>query len=493
MRPLGFALTFGCALLVAAPAQARVSCGDTLRPETRGKGHIVASVSQGRLAGEIEKDPRIAKEPGLNRTIDAATSAERQRLAKAAADCDRAEGRLCWSRVVSVTFLHPQIASALIWDTTEVETLGRPEQNQRAVLWDRRGRRALTLADLLAGGANQVAFDAIEKALWTDFERAKRENDAPVESCERSAYAAGIKEGLQSGRTPFTLKPAEDDPIRATGLVFYYGSGELGSRMEHTYELFVPASAFGDHLKAQWREVFGLKGDAAEACPAAFRQRVVTPAGSEAEAVIPCAAQRDPALGRTLTERAKRDLAAFQARTRAIRRDGARGHTLRIEGEPRYVGEQVISILETVQETAGFWRPLFTPRTTNWDIFRRSPLQLSDLFGETEPDGPTLTALRNFVRYDLAHQMQARFDQVSDPESPWNSALKAEATSFEAWTLEEGTEPGRAAGLTIHFGSNRVVSHAITSFIPWPMLDPFLRDDMRHLFGGEPRTPAKRA
>jgi hypothetical protein len=383
--------------------------------------------------------------------------------------------------------------SVLIWDTTEVEKLGRPEQSQRAFLWDRRGRRALSLADLLTGSADGAAFGAIEKALWSDFERVKRENDAPVESYARETYSGAIKEGLQSGKTPFTLRPAEDDPSRAAGLVFYYSSGELGSRMEHTYELFVPVSAFGEHLKAQWRDLFGLKADVADACPAAFQQRVITPAGAQAEAVIPCAAQRDPALAKTMTERVKRDLAAFQGRTRTVRRDEARSHTLRIEGEPRYVGDQVISILETVQETAGFWRPLFTPRTTNWDVFRHAALQLSDLFGEAEPEGPTLTALRNFVRYDLAHQVEARFDQINDPESPWNSALRADPSSFEAWTLEEGTEPGRAAGVTIHFGSNRVVAHAVSSFIPWPVLDPFLRDDMRHLFGGEQRAPAKRA
>jgi hypothetical protein len=32
----------------------------------------------------------------------------------------------------------------------------------------------------------------------------------------------------------------------------------------------------------------------------------------------------------------------------------------------------------------------------------------------------------------------------------------------------------------------------VASFIPWPVLEPFLRDDMRHLFGGEPRAPTKR-
>jgi hypothetical protein len=489
MRPLRFALAFGCALLAAAPALARVSCGDTLRPETRGIGRIVATISQGRLAGEIEKDPRIAKEPGLNRVLEASTSAERQRLAKAAAERDRAEGRLCWSRAASMAFLHPQLASVLIWDTTEVEKLGRPEQRQSGLLWDRRGRRALTLADLVPNGA---ALDAVERALWSDFERAKRENDAPVESYARETYAGAIREGLQSGRTPFTLRPAEDDPSRAAGLVFYYGSGELGSRMEHTYELFVPVSAFGEYLRTPWRDAFGLQIDAADACPAAFRQRVITPTGAQAEAAIPCAAQRDPALARTMTERVKRDLAAFQVRARTISRDEARGRTLRIESETRYMGNQVISILETLQETAGFGRPLLTPRTTNWDLFRRAPLQLSDLFGETEPEGPTLTALRNFVRYDLAHQLEARIHQVNDPESPWNSALKAEAASFEAWTLDEGTEPGRAAGVTIHFGSSRVVAHVVASFIPWPVLEPFLRDDMRHLFGGEPRAPTKR-
>jgi len=61
------------------------------------------------------------------------------------------------------------------------------------------------------------------------------------------------------------------------------------------------------------------------------------------------------------------------------------------------------------------------------------------------------------------------------------------------WTLEEGTEPGRAAGLMLHFGSNRIVSDAITSFIPWPVIEPLLRDDMRHLFGGERRGPDRGA
>jgi hypothetical protein len=231
-------------LMGLGPAEARVSCGDTLTGEPLAADGAVRDSSRGRLAAELTLAADLLRDAPLRALIERTTAAERTRRVREADRRPAADGRLCWSRRVALAFADERVASVVISNGVAVEKLGRPVLWDEALLYDRRTRRRLALAALQAAAIEALIAE-------------KRERGIAVERAEKQPFERVITPD-ETGLRSAWLKPREDG-AGAAGLVFSYGSGALGSRLEHTYELFVPAERFAAWLKPEWQALFGAR------------------------------------------------------------------------------------------------------------------------------------------------------------------------------------------------------------------------------------------
>lgn len=121
------------------------------------------------------------------------------------------------------------------------------------LLWDRRERRILELADLLdVEGAKPALLAALSTALRREkVRRGIAEPDARVDG--ETFALAGV-----------TALPGPQG--RGCGLRFLFSPYLLGAFAEGSYELDVPTAVFAPWLRPAWREAFadcnGARGDA---------------------------------------------------------------------------------------------------------------------------------------------------------------------------------------------------------------------------------------
>jgi hypothetical protein len=250
------ALTAVLALLIGlGSAEARVSCGDTLNGAPHALDVTVRDLSRGRLAAELTHAADLPRDAPLRALIERTTAAERTRRVREADRRPAADGRLCWSRRVALAFADERVASVVMSNAVEVEKLGRPVLWDEALLYDRRTRRRLALGDLFR--EREPAFAALQAAAIEALIAEKRERGIAVEGAEKEPFERVITPD-EAGLRNASLRPKQDG-AGAAGLVFSYGSGALGSRLEHTYELFVPAERFAAWLKPEWQALFGAR------------------------------------------------------------------------------------------------------------------------------------------------------------------------------------------------------------------------------------------
>ena len=132
-------------------------------------------------------------------------------------------------------------------------------------------------------------------------------------------------------------------------------------------------------------------------------------------------------------------------------------------------------------------------RTTTilWDRKRGQRVSIAELFRETKPGGPTVTALAALIREDVAKEKRERDVPVAGDlaKDEWIAAIKSDLKTMGAPSLVASKDRGKAAGLDFHFSPYDVGAYAegaYLAYIPWQKLEPFLTEQARALFGGEP-------
>lgn len=137
-------------------------------------------------------------------------------------------------------------------------------------------------------------------------------------------------------------------------------------------------------------------------------------------------------------------------------------------------------------------------RTTTilWNRDRNSRVSMAELFRETKPGGPAMTALAKLIREEVAKEKRERDVEVTEPleKDQSLSAIRAEWKTLGQPSLVPSTVQGKIAGIDFHFSAYDVGAYAegaYGAYLPWKALEPFLTDKARPLFGGERRDEAR--
>jgi hypothetical protein len=214
-------------------------------------------------------------------------------------------------------------------------------------------------------------------------------------------------------------------------------------------------------------------------CPDTFEMRILRPSIVRAEARVTCAVERDPRLAQRAVAEARQAVSQAMARAMADTRGKAvedrEEHAFSWTTEPVHVTEGIASLLTTVREAVGLSSPTVSPRALTWDLERGISVTLPDLLRDARPGSPALTALRDAVRGAL------RAEAGGDPGLV--DGIKADLGSLRHWTLAPGAEPGKAGGITFHYGSSGPSGRPLTAFVPTDVLAPHLAPARRDLFG----------
>lgn len=226
--------------------------------------------------------------------------------------------------------------------------------------------------------------------------------------------------------------------------------------------------------------------------------------GSKSEAVettvvIPRAAALDPALLDQIRQKATRQEREF-TRTAELdfeafgKEDFWSPYSLQIDFEERLVSDRFISLLAAVWFYTGGAHGNLGYESVNWDRTQGREIGLGDLIEDVRPGSAALQALARYIRQDLATQKAELYREIGEPPpdpdtDEWLSAVTPDPEILSTITLAPAREKGRIAGLMIHFPPYAVGPYADGPFdvlVPASVLAPFLTEDYRPLFGGEP-------
>lgn len=133
-------------------------------------------------------------------------------------------------------------------------TLGaHPNRDYNTILWDMDAKKRIGIRPLFKETAdNGPALTTIAKAVRDGLlaEKKKRETDQP-----NDPDLDTIKPKLLE-LAPMLLAPSTE-PKKSSGLVVYFSPYMVGSYAEGDYTIFVPWTAFKDHLSPEGAAVFG--------------------------------------------------------------------------------------------------------------------------------------------------------------------------------------------------------------------------------------------
>jgi hypothetical protein len=210
----------------------------------------------------------------------------------------------------------------------------------------------------------------------------------------------------------------------------------------------------------------------------------------------------DPALradlmteGRRLVEKARADAETEYKSNRAWFKDHKwstdRSYSLRSVVAGRYV-----SILRDDCTYGGGAHPNSKADTILWDRTAKKRISIRPFFKDTADNGPTMTALSNFVRLAVAKEKAERRqddnkqtpEQLVADDKELQEAVQPKLLKIGPISLAPSTEAGKSSGLTFHFSPYDVDAYAAgpyTIFMPWAALKPFLSPDGAAIFGGE--------
>jgi|GEM_PF-3433959 len=123
---------------------------------------------------------------------------------------------------------------------------------------------------------------------------------------------------------------------------------------------------------------------------------------------------------------------------------------------------------------------------------RLNPAGLDDLFAETAPESPALTALFYAVYRELMalkrERLGADFDEMMERDT-WLAPLAAEIDAFPGFTLIPNQSGDAAGGLMFHFEPYAVGSYAEGGYdvpVPLSVFDAYLTEDWAEIFDGAP-------
>ena len=127
--------------------------------------------------------------------------------------------------------------------------------------------------------------------------------------------------------------------------------------------------------------------------------------------------------------------------------------------------------------------------TLLWDTKARKFISIRPFFKETQPHGPTMSALATAIKNavvaaKIAHGISAK--EANDPM--WIGNIKPDLTKIGAVSLARSTEHDKSAGLTVYFSPYAVgpyVEGDYTVFVPWAAFKTHLSHAGAALFGGE--------
>ena len=140
---------------------------------------------------------------------------------------------------------------SLLRTASEFTGGANPSAQYGAVLWDKALKREIPPADLFVKPAD---FTALDQALCAAINAEKRRRDPAAQPVSLSG--GGAWKCPRALETPFVLA-ASTEPGKAGGLTFLVGPYVVGPRVEGTYEVAVPLSAFRALLAPAYAGEFG--------------------------------------------------------------------------------------------------------------------------------------------------------------------------------------------------------------------------------------------
>ncbi|MBV1886624.1 MAG: DUF3298 and DUF4163 domain-containing protein [Parvibaculaceae bacterium] len=158
----------------------------------------------------------------------------------------------------SVTFENERLIS-LQESTYDNGGGAHPNSYLRSLLWDKRNKKAIGLADLLKGPSkNSAALEMISATLLDQWKAEFRERS---NSQDINAYSL---EWAQKGLAPkldsfsaFVLTAEEGTKgAKASGLIFLFAPYTLSAYVFGSFSLEVPSSALQPYLAGEWKDEF---------------------------------------------------------------------------------------------------------------------------------------------------------------------------------------------------------------------------------------------
>jgi hypothetical protein len=160
------------------------------------------------------------------------------------------------------------------------------------------------------------------------------------------------------------------------------------------------------------------------------------------------------------------------------------------------VANRYVSIIRDDGSFSGGAHPNSRADTILWDRAAKKRISIRPFLKETADNGPTMTALSNFVRLAVAREKVERRqddgkqtpEQLVAGDTELQDAVQPKLLKIGPISLAPSTEAGKSSGLTFHFSPYDVDAYAAgpyTIFMPWTELKAFLSPEGAAIFGGE--------
>jgi hypothetical protein len=159
-----------------------------------------------------------------------------------------------------------------------------------------------------------------------------------------------------------------------------------------------------------------------------------------------------------------------------------------------------VSVIRDDGTYAGGAHPNSRIDTILWDRETRKRISVRPFFGETADNGPTMTTIVRLARIAVAAEKLERgainVDVPKDQLTPERLAeldtqiaagIQPSLLKLGPVTLALSTQPGKSAGLMLHYSPYDVGSYAegpYTAFVPYTAIRQFLSAEGLAIFGG---------
>jgi hypothetical protein len=164
-------------------------------------------------------------------------------------------------------------------------------------------------------------------------------------------------------------------------------------------------------------------------------------------------------------------------------------YELAISDAVAFRADRWLSVARTTYAYTGGAHGNTSVSTVLWDRAAGAEAGIGALLADAAPGAPGLVALSEALRDGIAAEVYG-----GTVDDFWAAdviaATAPEAARLSTFALVPSTEAGRAAALDFRFSPYEIAAYALgapTVRVSWRVIEPFLSDDGRALFGGEPR------